>query len=115
MRHGKTRIVGTLSMCFGVFCLSSCTKISNGFSVKDAEGTISSAELRLCNNRLQLIKSGGEFRGEMLITCEGEGIILVHLSDGRETACKIGYVTPGAKQNFQFSLEHGSCHPTPQQ
>ena len=96
-------------MCLGVFGLSSCKKVSNEFIIRDPEGVVSSAELRLCGKRLQLTKSEGEIRGTMPITCEGDGSILVRLSDGSETTCRIGYVTPGAEQTFEFALENGQC------
>lgn len=92
---------------FWAFGLSSCERASNEFIIRDPEDVVSSAELRLCGERLQLTKSGGEIRGEMPITCEGEGGIQVRLSDGRETVCRIGYVTPGAEQAFEFVVENG--------
>ena len=112
VRQSKAKNLGILVMCLGFFCLSSCKKVSNDFLIKDPTNTISSAEIRLCNKRLQLTRTEGEFRGEMPITCEGEGNILVHVSDGHETVCKIGYVTPGAEQSFQFVIESGSCRPS---
>jgi hypothetical protein len=101
--------VATLLMCFAIFGLSSCKRVSNEFIIRDPEGVVSSAELRLCGKRLQLTKSGGEIRGAMPITCEGDGSILVRLSDGSETKCRIGYVTPGAEQTFEFAIENGQC------
>jgi hypothetical protein len=95
--------------CSWIFCLSSCGNVSNDFVIKDPAGTILSAEIRLCNKHVQLIRFGREFRGKMPITCEGDGDILVHLSNGRETVCKIGYVTPGAQQKFQFEVENDNC------
>ena len=97
------------AMCFGIFSLSSCMRVSNEFIVRDPEGIVYSAELRLCGRRLQLTKSEGELRGAMPITCEGEGSILVQRSDGGEATCRIGYVTPGAEQRFKFSVENGQC------
>ncbi|MGE0405500.1 MAG: hypothetical protein AB7O65_04300 [Candidatus Korobacteraceae bacterium] len=96
-------------MCFEIFSLSACNRVGNEFVIHDPEGVISSAELDLCGKRLQLTKSEGEIRGEMHITCEGGGSISVHLSDGRETTCHIGYVTPGAEQVFEFVVEGGQC------
>jgi hypothetical protein len=98
-----------LFMVVGLFSLSSCKKIDNEFIVRDPGGAVSSAELRLCGKRLNLDKSGGEMRGKMTITCEGEGSVLVRLGDDKETFCRIGYVTPGAAQKFEFVVEDGQC------
>lgn len=92
-----------------IFFLSSCERVDNEFTIHDQEGEVSSAELRLCGKRLQLAKSEGKARGEMAITCEGEGSILVRLSDGSETTCRIGYVTPGGGQTFEFAIKNGQC------
>lgn len=96
-------------MVFGFFSLTSCKKVDNEFIIRDPWGEISSAELRLCGNRLNLAKYGSEMRGKIPITCEGEGSILVRLADGKETSCRIGYVTPGAEQTFEFVVEDGQC------
>lgn len=99
----------TFLMLAGLFGLSSCQKVSNEFVVRDPEMVVSSAELRLCGNRLNLDRSENELRGTMTITCEGEGSILVRFLDGNETTCRIGYVTPGAQQTFEFVIEDGQC------
>lgn len=109
MQSLRIKRMAPLFMVVGFFSLSSCKKIDNEFIVRDPGGTVSSAELRLCGKRLNLTKSGGEMRGKMPITCEGEGSILVRLADGKETSCRIGYVTPGAEQKFEFVVENGQC------
>jgi hypothetical protein len=96
-------------VCFGIFGLSSCKRVSNEFIIHDPEGVVSSAELRLCDERLQLTKSEGQISGKMLITCEGAGTMQIRLSDGRETACHIGYVTPGSELNFEYVVANGQC------
>lgn len=101
--------VATLLMVFGLFNLASCKKVDNEFIIRDPANMISSAELRLCGKRLNLTKFEGEMRGKMPITCEGEGSILVRFSDDNETSCRIGYVTPGAEQTFEFVIEAGRC------
>lgn len=106
--RGRTIRVAVILICLGLE-LSSCKRVSNEFIVRDPGGVISSAELRLCGKSLQLAKSEGEIRGKMSITCEGEGSISVRLSDGRETSCPVGYVTPGAEQAFEFAIENGQC------
>lgn len=98
-----------LLVCFGLLSLASCKRVSNEFIIHDPESVVSSAELRLCGKHLQLAKSKGEIRGKVPITCEGEGSILVGLSGGRETACHVGYVTPGGEQTFEFVVQNGQC------
>jgi hypothetical protein len=45
----------------------------------------------------------------MPTSCEGEGSILLRLSDGSETSCRIGYVTPRADQTFEYVVENDLC------
>lgn len=86
-----------------------CDRVDNTFKVTDPGGAVAAAELRLCGSQVKLTQSNHQFGGATAVTCEGEGEILVHLSDGRETSCHIGYVTPGAKQNFEFIVEGAQC------
>lgn len=104
-----TNRASILLVCLGLLTLVSCKRVSNEFIIHDPEGVVSSAELRLCGDRLQLAKSNDEIRVKVPITCEGEGSILVDLSGGRETACHIGYVTPGGEQTFEFVVQNGQC------
>jgi hypothetical protein len=113
MGQSKVRKLSNLLVCLEFFCLSSCEKVGNNFVIKNPANTVSSAEVRLCNKQLLLTKSEGDFRGVVPITCEGEGDVLIHFSTGHETICKIGYVTPGAQQSFQFIIEGNSCRPDP--
>lgn len=109
MQSSRMKKVASLLMVFGFFSLASCKKVDNEFIVRDPGGTVSSAELKLCGKSLNLTKSENEMRGKMPITCEGEGSILVRFVDGKETSCRIGYVTPGAEQTFEFVVEDGQC------
>lgn len=109
MQSSQMKRMAILLMVIGFFSLVSCKKVNNEFIVRDPERAVSSAGLRLCGKRLNLTKSGSEMRGKMPITCEGEGSILVRLADGKATSCRIGYVTPGAEQTFEFVIEDGQC------
>jgi len=102
--------IAVLLMCSAFFSTTSCARVDNEFIVKDPQDLVSSAELRLCHKRLSLTRYEGEVRGKMPINCEGGGAIVVRLSDGRETFCDIGYVTPAAKQTFEFVIDDGQCH-----
>jgi hypothetical protein len=55
------------------------------------------------------MRSDDQIGGKARITCEGTGVILVRLTDGYETVCHIGYVTPGAVQHFEFVVEGSQC------
>jgi hypothetical protein len=96
-------------LILGVLSLISCNRINNEFVILDQKNVVTQAEVRLCGQHLKLVKSGGEFSGTMPITCEGEGSVLLRLSDGNETSCLIGYVTPGIEQSFEFVVEDGHC------
>lgn len=91
--------------------ISSCMRVNNEFIIDDPEGVVSSAELRLCDKFLKLNRSEGVVRRAMPITCEGAGSILVRLSNGKETTCPIGYVTPGAQDTFRYVIKNGECQP----
>lgn len=103
----RVSVISSVAIC--IFLITSCNRVDNEFTIDDREGEVSSAELRLCGKRIQLAKSEGKVRGEMAITCEGEGSILVRLSNGSKTACRIGYVTPGGRQTFEFEIKNGQC------
>lgn len=109
MQSIRMKRMAIVLMVLGFSSLASCKKVDNEFIVHDLGGTVSSAELRLCGKSLNLTKSGSEMRGKMPITCEGEGSILVRFADGKETSCRIGYVTLGAEQTFEFVVEDGQC------
>jgi hypothetical protein len=101
----------TRTLLMTLAALSGCERANGIFTITDPQGSVASAELRLCGSRLKLIRSDHRFSATKSVGCEGEGDILVRLSDGRETVCHIGYVTPGAKQDFEFVIERGQCVP----
>jgi hypothetical protein len=103
------KIAPIIILCLGVFGLTSCNRVSNRFAVYNQNDVVALAEVRLCGKHLRLAKSEGEFTGTMPITCEGEGSVVLRVSDGNETSCLIGYVTPGIEQSFKFVVEDGHC------
>jgi hypothetical protein len=103
------KIAPIFVLIIGVLSLISCNRINNEFVILDLKDVVTQAEVRLCGKHLKLVKSGGEFSGAMPITCEGEGSVLLRLSDGNVTSCLIGYVTPGIEQSFEFVVEDGHC------
>lgn len=103
MKLGGSRLL--LLLCL----ISGCSRVDNTFAISDPGGNVASAELRLCGSQSELGRSGHQFSGKRRVTCEGSGEILVQLSDGRETSCRIGYVTPRAEQDFSFVVEDAQC------
>lgn len=103
------KTISVLLMALALFILASCKAVENQFIIRDPGNVISSAELKLCGESLNLTKSKGEMIGKMPITCEGEGRILISYLDGNETLCQIGYVTPSLQQNFEFVVKGGQC------
>jgi hypothetical protein len=85
---------------------SGCTR--NTFGVNDPTGSVTSAELRLCGSRVKLLQSGHRFSATQF-SCAGDGYVAVRLADGRETACRIGYVTSGAEQHLEFDIADARC------
>ncbi len=89
--------------------VAACSDVPNTFNVK-SNRMVTSADLRLCGKEKRLHKLGDSFVGAQRITCEGEGQIIVR-SDRAPVTCVVGYVTPGAVQDFSFLVEAGSCRP----
>lgn len=101
--------LGVPVICLAFFGAVACARVNNEFVVKDPDGVVNSAVVRLCSNRVPLTRYEGYFSGKMPITCEGEGTILLHLSTDLEILCPIGYVTPGAEQVFEYIVKDGHC------
>lgn len=91
--------------------LEGCGAVSNTFVVNDPEGQARAAEVELCGTSTILPASYRGFRGAVPISCEGGGKVLVRFENGRETTCVVGYVTPGAEQQFDYLISDGKCQP----
>ena len=89
--------------------LIGCQRVNNYFTLRSPSGEIVSAELQLCRKSQPLMQSGASFNGQMAISCEGSGKIMVRLKDGSVASCHIGYVTPGMEQKFEFVIKNGAC------
>jgi hypothetical protein len=83
--------------------------VDNAFVVDDPGEVVASAKLNLCGSERMLDRTDHRFSTSMRIDCEGEGKILLRLSNGHEISCLVGYVTPGAKQDFEFVVERSQC------
>jgi hypothetical protein len=100
---------GALTLAFFSLILYSCKISYNRFIVRDPERSVISANLLLCGRIIGLSKTADAFRALMPATCEGEGKIIIRLSNREETVCRVGYVTPGAEQTFEFSVKSWRC------
>ena len=98
-----------LSMVAILTLLHACSSVSNDFLIVDSDHSVTEARLHLCGADRPLVRHGNNFRLSFNIRCEGEGEIIVTLSDGSSLSCKIGYVTPGARQKFDFIIENRRC------
>ena len=99
----------TLIMVVAV-ALSACARTSVGeVKVVDREGSVARAELVLCGKRLPLRREGSSLSANFQVTCEGSGSVLLHLNGGGTASCLIGYVTPGANQVFEYTVENRQC------
>jgi len=90
--------------------LIGCDRTANTFEVQ-APGA-ASAELRLCGRTTSLQPSGGKLAASRAITCEGEGDITVRFPKRPPVGCHVGYVTPGAAQDFRFKVDGDRCRPS---
>lgn len=99
-------LILSLTLIVGV---AACGGAPNTFRVK-ADRDVASAELRLCGKNKHLQRLGDSFVGAQIVTCEGGGDIMIR-SKNSSTICILGYVTPGAPQDFSFVVEDGICRP----
>lgn len=104
-----TKAITVLLLVSAACCLASCMNVENAFIIHDPGDEIAAAELRLCGQERALTRSEDALSVTFPISCEGSGSILVRLSDGGETSCPVGYVTPGAEQTFEFTVADGQC------
>jgi hypothetical protein len=89
-----------------------CERTQSVFSVEDRSDSVVSAELQVCGSKTPLARSGKRFSITRAVACEGEGTVVVYLSDKRTALCRIGYVTPRIEQDFTFVVESGLCEPS---
>lgn len=99
----------TIAITMIAIILSGCEKVSNTVIISDFDGNVQSAEVQLCESQFKLNRFEHRFRAEIPIKCEGQGKVLLRLSSGKHAFCRIGYVTPGIKQSFHFSMRDGRC------
>jgi hypothetical protein len=89
--------------------LVSCSQVENTFTVEDEGRAVAVADLVLCDATTPLKRVDGPFAVSKSISCEGEGYIRLTYASGQERECRIGYVTPGAKQDFKFRAGEAEC------
>lgn len=89
------------------FLVVGCSDVANTFEVLAPEAR--SAELHLCGKATELRRSGARFSTVRKITCEGAGEITIRFADRPPASCRVGYVTPGAVQDFQFEVDGLEC------
>jgi hypothetical protein len=70
---------------------------------------VTAAELTLCGAEVPLRRSGRQLALSKVLNCEGSGHIRLHYKSGRRYDCIVGYVTPGAVQNFTFRETEIGC------
>jgi len=93
LRHFTARCVIVVDLLL----LSACgTKDSAIFSVS-TEGLLAgaNAELELCGRTIPMTRLNDAFVASETITCEGEAVVRLSLTDGSQLKCDAGYVTHG--------------------
>ena len=86
-----------------------CAGPENTFVVEDPHRLVTSATLRLCGSETPLMREGDRLSLARSVGCEGEGEIQLVYASGEAEHCRIGYVTPDAKQGFHFQADQSSC------
>lgn len=94
-----------------LLALAACSTVENTFTVEDEKGAVKAADLVLCGSTTPLQRSDGRYSISKPIDCEGEGHIRLTYASGHERECLVGYVTPGAKQDFRFRASETECQP----
>ena len=84
---------------------------ANTFQVDTAASPDAVATLAICGKETPLKRRGPFLATDRSITCEGHGEVRVQRTGGGVSICPVGYVTPGAKQDFRFRLRDGICEP----
>jgi hypothetical protein len=94
-----------------LLALVGCSAVENTFTVADEKKAVKAADLILCGSTTPLQRLNGRFSVSKPIDCEGSGHIRLTYALGREQTCAVGYVMPGAKQDFRFLATEAECEP----
>lgn len=93
-----------------VLALGGCEK-DDSFLVDDPHNLVRSATLFVCSSATPMHRVGSAVKVTRAITCENQGYIRLIYRDGTREYCGVGYVTPGAEQDWRFRAEPTSCTP----
>jgi len=94
-----------------LFALAACSRAENTFTVEDEQRAVTAASLVLCDSTTPLQRLDSRLSVSKPIDCEGSGYIRLTYASGRVWDCPVGYVTPGAKQDFKFRATEAECQP----
>lgn len=100
-----------LSIATGSAALAACVPAKNSVDVDTSGSPNVSGVVVLCDRETRLTARGDHLTAGVPITCEGCGEVRLRSGDGASATCQIGYVTPGAVQEFYFVLQRGECIP----
>ena len=89
--------------------LSACSMVENSFVVEDEQNAVVAATLVVCGSETPLRRGGERLVVSKRISCEGSGHIRLRYASGAEHDCPVGYVTPGAPQNFTYRATETGC------
>jgi hypothetical protein len=89
--------------------LSACSKVENSFVVEDEQNAVVAATLVVCGSETPLRRRGERLAVSKRIRCEGSGHISLRYASGAQHDCLVGYVTPGAPQNFTYRATEAGC------
>ena len=100
-----------LSILLGSAALAACVPAKNSVDVDTSGSPNVSGVVVLCDRETRLTARRDHLTAGVPITCEGSGEVRLRSGDGASATCQIGYVTPGAVQEFYFVLQRGECIP----
>lgn len=97
-------------LAFAILMLvSGCSRVPNSFVVEDQNRAVASAKLVLCGSETPFERTGDRLVVSKRIECEGSGLVRLRYASGEEHECVVGYVTPGAVQDFTFRATKNGC------
>lgn len=113
MRTGPftRKVLAMKAWLIGFALLAGCTPVPNDVRVTATGFPDATGVVVLCGkHETPLRRRGDVLAAAVPIRCEGSGVARIRLKDGRTFDCPVGYVTPGARQSFDFLLGEGGCH-----
>ena len=98
-----------LLVFLSITALMACTQAESRLVVEDQQKNRETATLVLCGSETPLQRTGDQLAVCKVVQCEGDGHIERQYSSDDGLECVVGYVMPGAVQNFTIRATDSGC------